>query len=173
MGYYRDYRYELEAMGFDFSPQKETYGWLMIQMALHVYAKIYGDLLVPYIFVVPENDTTWPEELWGMKLGITVSSIRCNNVYANHKEELKSMGFDFSCQSNAYGWDIVKSALENYKALHGNLLVPSTFIVPEGDSAWPEEVWDMKLGKVVRSFRSSKDELESISALNPMHTAGT
>jgi hypothetical protein len=32
-----------------------------------------------------------------------------------------------------------------YKNEYGNLLVPKSFVVPEDDITWPEELWDMKL----------------------------
>lgn len=33
------------------------------------YKELYGNMIVPYKFVVPPGDTSWPEEMWGFKLG--------------------------------------------------------------------------------------------------------
>jgi hypothetical protein len=43
-------------------------------LALITYKEIKGDLLVPSRFVPSDNDA-WPEQLRGMKLGITVDGI--------------------------------------------------------------------------------------------------
>jgi hypothetical protein len=48
--------------------------------ALLTYKKVYGDLEVPYIFEVPPSEP-WPEHLWGVELGATVSRIRSSENY--------------------------------------------------------------------------------------------
>jgi hypothetical protein len=102
-----------------------------------------------------------------MKLGQTVGNIRSRKVYTEHREELEAIGFDFKPIRKRYSWDSVKSALQIYERLHGDLLVPCTFIVPEKYSAWSEELWGMKLGRTVGNIRSGlhtghRNELETM-----------
>jgi hypothetical protein len=47
-----------------------------------------------------------------------------------------------------------KLALETYKRISSDLQVPQSFIVPDGHIAWPEELWGMKLGRIVSQIRN-------------------
>ncbi len=51
-------------------------------------------------------------------------------------------------------------ALDAYKAVHGNLLVPYKFVIPEGDVRFPVETWGMKLGFNVNNIRHRDDYSE-------------
>ncbi len=51
-------------------------------------------------------------------------------------------------------------ALDAYKAVHGNLLVPYKFVIPEGDVRFPVETWGMKLGFNVNNIRHRGDYSE-------------
>jgi hypothetical protein len=42
--------------------------------------------------------------------------------------------------------------LSTYKEIYSNLLVPSKFVVPWSKD-WPEEMWNLKLGWIVRNIR--------------------
>jgi hypothetical protein len=137
-------------MGFDYK-----YGWENMRLAFEIYKKLKGELNVPNSFVVPANDSAWPEELWGMKLGRAACTIRNQGAYKDYKEDLVAMGFDYSPQPIGYGWDNVKRALEVYKWSYGDLLVPAKFTVPKNDSTWPEELWGMGLGKTVSNIRNN------------------
>ncbi len=57
-------------------------------------------------FIIPTNSSDFPEEFWEMKLGITVNTIRNNNAYADHKDELTALGFDYGSHNSNY--DFVK-----------------------------------------------------------------
>ena len=151
-GAYSTYRAELEEMGFDFDPQRTAHGWENVKLALLKYKSLHGDLLVPVSFVIPK-DGYWPEDLWCMKLGLTVYSIRNQGAYSTYRAELEEMGFDFDSQSTGHGWENVKRALLKYKSLHGDLLVRQDFVIPE-DGYWPEDLWCMKLGLTVYSIRN-------------------
>jgi hypothetical protein len=50
----------------------------------------------------------------------------------------------------------VLGALNTHKGLHGDLMVPTTFVVPLDDVAWPEPLWGMKLGILVRNIRKNR-----------------
>ncbi|KDO25207.1 hypothetical protein SPRG_20786 [Saprolegnia parasitica CBS 223.65] len=52
-------------------------------------------------------------------------------------------------------WGTTVLALERYKELHGHLQVPQSFKVePSIRAAWPEETWDIALGRVVNNLRT-------------------
>lgn len=45
-------------------------------------------------------------------------------------------------------FNLIKSCLSNYKKVHGDMLVPYNFIVPDDTIDWPEATWHIKLGKI-------------------------
>lgn len=134
------------------------------------YKEIYGDILVPHAFEIPNGSKEWAEHLHGIKLGILVVLIRRNICNALIRDDLLSMGFVYSPQltGKGYGYDLVKQALQRYKELNGDLLVSSTFCVPDSSVTWPKPLWGMKLGHTVTSIRrgksyaSMKEELKSM-----------
>jgi hypothetical protein len=109
---FRGHRKELVAMGFDYSPQRNKFGWEQVKLVLETYKELHGDLLVPIAFAVPINDSAWPEEMWGMSLGTFVSTVRQGKSYVDYRKELLTMGFDYSFQIQQHGWDMMKLALE-------------------------------------------------------------
>ncbi|KAJ1457990.1 hypothetical protein M885DRAFT_514545 [Pelagophyceae sp. CCMP2097] len=52
-------------------------------------------------------------------------------------------------------WETVVQALETYRVIHGDLRVPTRFVVPTADAAWPEDLFDLKLGMRVAAIRST------------------
>jgi virulence-associated protein VapD len=165
---YADHRQRLESIGFDYTSQSSSYGYDVVESALLTYKDLKGYMLVPVSFVVPNDDDTWPIETWGMKLGGVVMSIRNNNAYADHRQRLESIGFDYTDQSLDYGYDVIEPALLTYKDLKGDMLVPVSFVVPNDDDTWPIETWGMKLGRIVSDVRNNnayadhRQRLESI-----------
>ncbi len=63
-----------------------------IYSALEAYKEEHGHLDVPQRFVIPHGDVSYPESLWGMKLGAIVRSIRKNNLFGVHKDKLLELG---------------------------------------------------------------------------------
>lgn len=63
---------------------------------LRMYKDVYGDLMVPQVFVVPSAEP-WPEESWGLKLGARVNAIRSQGALIasdpERRERLNSIGF--------------------------------------------------------------------------------
>jgi hypothetical protein len=89
--------------------------------------------------VVPHDDANYPPETWGMKLGFNVKNIRNNGYYSDHRVKLEELGFIYDAVSYVQ-FAKIYSALEVYKAVHGDLLVPFKFVVPEGDVNYPPEM---------------------------------
>jgi hypothetical protein len=123
--------------------------------ALAVYRDAHGDLNVPKPFVVPSVEP-WPEESWGLRLGLVTNAIRSRDAYTrNHPErlhQLKDMGFVFDDLERR--WEETKGALKLYHKKHGHMDVPTKFVVPREDS-WPDEMWEKRLGNTVHVMRSS------------------
>ena len=59
---------ELIDMGFVFDQHIVFFRYEKVKRALLTYKSKSGDLLVSNRFVVPTDDETWDEDLWGMKL---------------------------------------------------------------------------------------------------------
>jgi virulence-associated protein VapD len=166
---YADYKEELAAMGFNFNSQLKYHGWNNVKTTLNTYKQLHGNLLVTIAYLVPQGDKAWPEELWGIKLGSTVASIRNQDAYKDHREELEAMGFDYGPQQpTRQRWERVELALEIYKKLHGDLLIPTAFVVPTGDSAWPEHLWGMKLGGNASKIRCGATHVRHRKKLEAM-----
>lgn len=78
---HKNKREDLESIEFDFSRQGwEHYGWDCVKLALLTYKQLNEDLLVAQSFRVPYDDSRWPDNTWGMKLGKTVSKLRCGET---------------------------------------------------------------------------------------------
>jgi hypothetical protein len=64
--------------------------------ALQAYLKIYGNLLVPRKYIVPESSAEWPRAAWGVRLGNVVHNLR-RGIYKcidhRDKAQLNEMGF--------------------------------------------------------------------------------
>lgn len=75
--------------------------------ALVKYKELYGDLLVPQPFTVPEDGTEWPEEVRGLRLGARVNAIRSQGTFVksnpSRKEQLDALGFVWEPPANAEG----------------------------------------------------------------------
>ena len=155
-GSYADKHEELLEMGFDFEPQLIRYGFQATKQALQYYQRLYGDMNVPAKFEVPSNNGNWPLNTLGMKLGYAVKDIKYGRIYADKKDDLIKMGFDFTITRRRIDFEMIMKALLKYREVHGDLLVPQVFVVPSGDerNVWPEDLWGLHIGAVVGRIRS-------------------
>ncbi|RHY22457.1 hypothetical protein DYB32_009495 [Aphanomyces invadans] len=64
----------LETLGFVWSARDLR--WKRNMLALETFKNLYGHLRIRNTFVVPDQDPNWPPELWKMKLGYRVHSLR-------------------------------------------------------------------------------------------------
>ncbi|GAX24105.1 hypothetical protein FisN_9Hh357 [Fistulifera solaris] len=71
-----------------------------------------------------------------------------SNIY-NGVNELDAQG-----SANDVRFQNVYLALQTYKSIHGDLLVPQPFAVPKNDRRWPEATWGLRLGARVNAIRS-------------------
>jgi hypothetical protein len=119
------------------------------------YNEIHGNLLVQGQFMVPPSKP-WPEHLWGMRLGKTVSHIRSVDAYVRGEPErrqwLDSIGFEWDDLKRQ--WESLQEALDTYWQEHGDLAVKRSFVVASG-GPWSEKLWGMVLGSSVNSIRSN------------------
>ena len=123
--------------------------------ALDMYKKIRGHVRVvvnPH-FVIP-SEQMWPENLWGVKLGVQVMNWR------KQKDTLPLHVVQALDERN-FIWDVFEEdfqtittpALKTYQELKGNLLIPRSFRVP-ATSLWPKITHGHKLGFAVHYLRS-------------------
>jgi hypothetical protein len=147
--------------------------------ALVVYRneiKPSGPLTVPVEFTVPDADP-WPENTRGLPLGRSVEQLRSNSYlkqYPGAKEKLQEIGFetDKKLSANDARFQAVYLALERYKDIYGDLLVPQPFVVPTNSDDWPKESWGLRLGARVNAIRSQgtfvKDNAEREDMLDAL-----
>ena len=146
------WRQWLEDNGFVFDVHEIE--WEAARCALATYKELRGDMYVPHRFVVP-SDELWPEQMWEMKLGRTVDSIRSQGAFVRddpgRRQWLEDNGFVFDVHE--IEWEAARCALATYKELRGDMHAPHRFGVPLGEP-WPEQMWEMPLGRMVGSIRS-------------------
>lgn len=115
------------------------------------YKELHGTMRVPPDFVVPYKSKDWSEELWGLRAGSTASSVRIGRFFMNDRDDLLSIGFDYSYK--IAGYKLLKIALLHYKDIFGDMLAPPSFVIPPNDESWPKGASGMKLGSIVNSVR--------------------
>ena len=134
------------------SLNNDTFWESVLFPSLKTYKLLHGNLLVPIKFIIPFSDP-WNKEVYGLKLGISVSRIRNNKIYRSKRKELLKLGFDYRSLEERRWNDIVYPALTRYKEINGDLLVPAIFKVPNKDD-WPESLHGYNLGVLVTNIRN-------------------
>lgn len=117
-----------------------------------------GPISIPNNFVVPDCDP-WPQNVRGLPLGKRITSMRSKSFLSANpgaKEKLQQIGFplDGKVAANDARFQLVFGALQRYKEIYGDLLVPQPFVVPENSKEWPEATWGLRLGARVNAVRS-------------------
>ncbi|CAM9248048.1 unnamed protein product [Ectocarpus fasciculatus] len=129
---------------------------------LEVYRQLGGSVPnMPPTWVVPNADP-WPIRTRGFPLGAQVRIIRSRQKYAKDSQEKTDilLALDVPINPNITNEKIggrwggptetrfnkLCKALETFVVLYGHAQVPNTFEVPR-DTSWPEETWDVKLGR--------------------------
>lgn len=157
-------REALNSIGFEWDLSGKTVDNIID--ALLIYRDLHGDYKVPKTYVVPHGDAnsdrnnkkvSYPEHLWGMKLGLKVCNIRYRGDYVQYKDKFEAISlcldkFGFDTRH----WDYIYSALIRYKEIHDHLIIPADWAVPATDQ-WPKELWDLKLGYRAHNIRYRGD----------------
>ena len=119
------------------------------------YKELHGNITIKQKFTVPWNDS-WPEEMWDMRLGKLLTTIRQMKIHLSKKEELIAIGVCYDNQNSErfYGWDNISLALTTYKTLNGHILIPQKFIIPVGSTVWPKHLSGMHLGSIVSMIKN-------------------
>ncbi|KAL7467063.1 hypothetical protein ACHAXS_007341 [Conticribra weissflogii] len=102
---------EAKLKSLDFGPDSKAAAndvrYQRVYDALVKYKELYGDLLVPQPFTVPEDSDEWPEEVRGLRLGARVNAIRSQGTFVktdpSRKEDLDALGFVWEPPANADG----------------------------------------------------------------------
>uniref|UniRef100_A0A7S1VM55 Helicase-associated domain-containing protein n=1 Tax=Grammatophora oceanica TaxID=210454 RepID=A0A7S1VM55_9STRA len=130
--------------------------------ALRVYHEIHGDLVIPRRFFVPLDAQAYPKEWRGLDLASTVYSMKWWIQHVKEQRdrvtELNELGFVWGRIQPE--WNLIMESLVTYSLLYKDLLVPTNFIVPHGDNAWPKATWGIKLGRSVHRMRTRNDFLK-------------
>ncbi|KAH9114483.1 hypothetical protein LEN26_013040 [Aphanomyces euteiches] len=147
----------LQAIHFVFDVNEHK--WQVKLAAFQTYKALYGDMKIQQDFVVPTDDPQWPLETWGMRLGLVVRSLRQKtHMPASRMRELEELGFVWNILEQS--WEIKLQALQTYKAIYGNLLVPYSFKTPpESDGVWPKATCNLKLGHAVHNLRQNVGDM--------------
>ena len=150
---------ELNSIGFGFTSDRLNDRSEIVKTALQLYENLYGNMLVPSKFIIPDEHHEWPEKMWSMTLGKTVNAMRAGNSHTSLRNDLSEIGFDYyvsKISKKITNSEVVKLAFEVYQEKYGNVLVPQNFCIPSNTVEWPERTWDMKLGKVNRQVLFGK-----------------
>merc|ERR1711966_436423 len=78
---YPEERDRLNDIGFVWEKQRRRLQDQDILNLLAIYKNIYGNLLVPLSFKVPQEHSSWPKKYTGVNLGYIVSHIRNRGSY--------------------------------------------------------------------------------------------
>eukprot|EP01033_Poteriospumella_lacustris_P023361 gene23361-biopygen8384 len=147
----------------------EEYRVDRIERGLTTYKAMYGDVRIPSVFVVPHGDGRWDRDLWDMKLGSVIDTVRNNGVFEAHRSRFEALGLTFDRWNEPqYPFALVRQALESFYGRYGHYEVPQTYVVAADDAAYAEPVRGMKLGQIVNNiihderYAEHRGELEAM-----------
>jgi len=95
----------------------------------------------------------------GLPLGSKISLIRSKAYLKDNlgaEQQLRDIGFEFDgkAAANNHRFKLVFDALQAYKSVHGDLLIPQPYVISEGDPKFPSHTWGLRLGARVNAIRS-------------------
>jgi hypothetical protein len=129
----------------------------LILEGVKVFQNVYGNCNIPSRFDVP-TQPPWPPALHGLRLGRRLEKLQTSHDFMNKHpdkvQQLADIGWDPNNMNLVEDWDNVLTCLRLYKAQHGDLRVPSKFIVPS-EAPWPRTAWGLKIGVRVAAIRSA------------------
>eukprot|EP01033_Poteriospumella_lacustris_P017716 gene17716-biopygen7957 len=142
---------QLDKAGMVWSDEEYQVG--RIERGLTTYKAIHGDLRIPESFVVPHGDGRWDRDLWDMRLGQSVMSVRSRGAYEAHRSRFEALGLTFDPWNEPqYPFAVVRQALESFYGRYGHYVVPTTYVVAVDDMSYAGPVRGMKLGRIVHAI---------------------
>jgi hypothetical protein len=122
------------------------------------YATLSSVSAFPRMFTIP---------LGGPHSNVTMvpSALEYPHTASFIYDEIASRTYGVKRSNPRSQWDRVKPALLRYKELKGDLLVPMSYKIEEGNRDYPKELWGLHLGRVVgkirmmESYKDRRDEL--------------
>jgi hypothetical protein len=150
-GAYRKYKGAFSALGL--SAKHELTARQVVD-AIKTYKTVHNiapgsPVVIPVLFIVPQDSSEWPQELWGMRLGqITLAILRAG-TFRKYKQVFSALGLA------GYRDESARQAIEaikTYRAVHNipegsPVVIPQAYVVPHGTAEWPQELWGVKLGR--------------------------
>jgi hypothetical protein len=129
----------------------------LILEGVKIFQNVYGNCNIPSRFDVPAQPP-WPLALHGLRLGRRLEKLQTSHDFMNKHpdkvQQLADIGWDPNNMNLVEDWDNVLTCLKLYKAQHGDLRIPSKFIVPS-EAPWPRTAWGLKIGVRVAAIRSA------------------
>ncbi|GAB5370928.1 hypothetical protein AAMO2058_001535300 [Amorphochlora amoebiformis] len=148
----------LDDIGFVW--ENDDYKFKLTLEALEIYKKLTGHVSVEQKFIVPHNDTNWPDYLWGLRLGDQTRAVRTMGRWIKgniqRQRQLQDIGLKPSDLDLRY--ERVLECLVKFKDLYGHTRVPAKFVVPP-EAPWDPPHWNISLGERVRVLRRKKPQL--------------
>ncbi|TMW61567.1 hypothetical protein Poli38472_012758 [Pythium oligandrum] len=144
----------LRAIGVPIGVDWQQYVWEKVVMtAIKTFYALEGHSIVPIAFVIPWNDSQWPRETWGYRLGWKVSDIRHEPEVLDEQALVDLERMEFSFDVSETTWRVqIRPSLETFFQLNGHCHVRADFIVPS-ELPWPKEAWGFSLGNTVERIR--------------------
>lgn len=135
-------------------------GKMAIQFGLiKAYKKKFGDLKIPCNYVIPKNKH-WDKEFHGFKIGRHTSMIRqyiqSDPTYYSSEDVTSLVKEGFVLNVNKEKGEKIIQSVQWYKQMYGDCQIPEYFVVPEGDSDWPEHLQGFGIGAAVQDIRQYK-----------------
>eukprot|EP01033_Poteriospumella_lacustris_P010261 gene10261-biopygen4583 len=158
---------QLDNAGMVWSDEEYQVG--RIERGLTTYKAMYGDVRIPKLFVVPHGDGRWDRDLWDMRLGSAIDTVRNGSAFEAHRSRFEALGLTFDRWNEPqYSFALVRQALESFYGRYGHYEVPQTYVVAADDAAYAEPVRGMKLGRIVQTiihhgrYADHRGELEAM-----------
>lgn len=87
---------EVKNLGFVVSKRSERKFGKILE-AIRCYRALYPNVTrIPAMFTVPRESSDYPEHLWGLKVGYTVSQMICRGSYRQHHSKVLDLGFSLT-----------------------------------------------------------------------------
>lgn len=151
-GRHIELRKRLQEIGYEFGRRKGDFE--IVYNALLAYKEKHGDVFVSKDYIIPKDDEAYPAAMRGVNLGEVVNNLRNHNSYPEYKSLLIDIGFIYEPMKSVE-FHRIYSALERYKTVYGNVQVPNNYVIMEQNKLFDEELWGIKLGRIVKGIRLS------------------